>query len=559
MPTDPSRKTKPERGKGCLTVFFLFFFAMGSLFVVLMLRSLSETAATYHWARTTCEIVSSNGSVDAEASDKYPPFLFSALYWYGWGGREYTASTVALRPSRHSDWRQVRTRMERYPPGSAVTCYVNPSAPSQAILERSSLWAVLLLPLPLVFVLIGAGGIYGIWFWREKKGQGRESISDKARKAGRGWGLVVLFAAFTLIGGGIFLGVFLRPLRQIAESPSWRETECVIEFSRVGRHEGDDSTTYSVDVLYSYEFGGRKYRSSRPRIFNASSSGYAAKRTIVRRLPKGTRTTCYVNPRDPQDAVLDRSFPKLIFLGFIPLAFFLIGAAGLTRVLSKATLRSDTTPVFTVPRLEAGPVVLRPKVGSFGRFVGCAFFTVFWNGVLSVFLWDAIGQWRRGSEPWLETLFLTPFVLVGLGCLAGLAHGFLGLFSPRPVLRMTPGSLSLGGSASVDWEISRGSSAIRRLRIYLEGREEITFRRGKSTVTNRQTFARFDLADVVQPFELSRGTASFTIPRDTMHSFETPSNKIIWALHVQGEMRLWPDIAEELPLNVRPLGTWEGA
>ncbi len=557
MPADPSRKVKSGRGKGCLTVFFLFFFGMGSLFAVLTFRSFAETAATYRWARTTCEVLSSNGGVDEKASDEDPPFFFSILYRYGWGGREHTGSAVALRPSRHTDWRQVQARLDRYPPGSAVTCYVNPSAPSQAILERGSLWTVFFLPLPLVFVLIGAGGIYGIWFWRDKNGYGRESISDKARRAGRGWGLVVLFAAFALIGGGVLLGVFLRPLRQVVESPSWRETECVIEFSRVGRHEGDDSTTYSVDVLYSYEFGGKQYHSSRHRIFSAASSGYTAKRAIVKSIPKGARTRCYVNAADPRDAVLDRSFPKQMFLGLIPLAFFLIGGAGLARVFPKARLGADRGRAFAAPQIESGPVVLRPKVGSFGRFAGCAFFTVFWNGVLSVFLWDLIGRWRRGSEPWLETLFLAPFVLVGLGCVAGLAHGFLGLFSPRPLVRMMPGSLSLGGSASVEWEIGRGSSAIRRLRIYVEGREEINFRRGKSTVTNRHTFARFELADIVQPFELSRGTASFAIPRDTMHSFETPNNKIIWALHVQGEMRLWPDIAEELPLNVKPLGTWE--
>jgi hypothetical protein len=40
---------------------------------------------------------------------------------------------------------------------------------------------------------------------------------------------------------------------------------------------------------------------------------------------------CYYDPSDPQDAVLDRSFPSLILLGLIPLFLFVVGAVGLVR------------------------------------------------------------------------------------------------------------------------------------------------------------------------------------------------------------------------------------
>ena len=49
--------------------------------------------------------------------------------------------------------------------------------------------------------------------------------------------------------------------------------------------------------------------SARFRFFQASSSGYARKRDTIRQYPRGAETTCYISPADPEEAVLDRSFP----------------------------------------------------------------------------------------------------------------------------------------------------------------------------------------------------------------------------------------------------------
>lgn len=60
--------------------------------------------------------------------------------------------------------------------------------------------------------------------------------------------------------------------------------------------------------------------------------------------------------------------------------------------------------------------------GSFaaGAFFGSLGICLFWNGIVSVFVVKTITDWTGGGGNWFETLFLVPFVLIGLAILANL-------------------------------------------------------------------------------------------------------------------------------------------
>ena len=49
------------------------------------------------------------------------------------------------------------------------------------------------------------------------------------------------------------------------------------------------------------------------------------------------------------------------------------------------------------------------------------------------------------------------------------------------------------------------------------------------------------------------GSVEVTIPSDSMHSFSSENNKIIWALRLKAEVEWRPDLNEEFPLTVLPL------
>jgi hypothetical protein len=150
---------------------------------------------------------------------------------------------------------------------------------------------------------------------------------------------------------------------------------------------------------------------------------------------------------------------------------------------------------------------------------------------------------------------MIPFVLIGLVMILVVVYLSLALFNPRATLTVNANAVPLGGALEVQWRLTGRVEVVRRLRIWLEGREEATYRRGTSTCTDSEVFATVELAAADMPHDIREGRRSVTVPTDTMHSFEACHNKIVWALQVHGEIERWPDVKEQFPIVVLPAST----
>jgi hypothetical protein len=400
----------------------------------------------------------------------------------------------------------------------------------------------------------------------------KSSISDRAfRNPGDGIQIFV-FVMFLLMGGGISYPLLMGPLLHILGARDWLETPCVVISSRLGSHRGSKGgTTYSVDIRYAYGFKERQYVSSRYQFFQGSTSEYEKKRSIVRSYRPGQQAFCFVDPQDPRSAVLNRGFTSDMYFGLIPLVFLVIGGVGLTFTIrrarkkktasaqwpwrsSSALDRIQTASTSMSPGLTSSsePLTLKPQASPAAKLVGLFLFALFWNGIISVFIFQVLETWRAGSPNWFLTLFMIPFVLVGLGAAGGVGYFFLALFNPRPKLVVSPSAIPLGGSGQLEWEVSGRVDRIRHFYIFLEGREEATYRSGKSTRTDKEVFARIDVLDTQAPGYMIRGSARITIPPEALPSFESVHNRIVWVLSVSGEIERWPDLNEEFPIAVLP-------
>lgn len=420
---------------------------------------------------------------------------------------------------------------------------------------------------------------------RSSPTRGATSPLSELRRGRGGTGcLVGFFGLFAAAGLGVFVPFFALPAARAVASRGWAEVPCTIVASAVGIHESSDGDpTYSVDVTFEYERDGRTFRSERYDFFGGSSSGRERKEAVVAALPPGSRTVCYVDPADPASAVLERSPFPWVFIGCFPLLFLLVGAGGIygtlrsagrrrrrrrveaegERRLPPATARADAAPAAGVAKAPAGlaeaglaawapagPVLLEAGSGRVGKLVGLIFASLFWNGIVGVFVWL---QWREGAllQPSCVTLFLVPFVLVGAFLLLSVPHQVLAQWNPRPVVDLS-GVLFPGAEVTLGWRFTGAASRLRRLRITVEGREEATYRRGTTTSTERRAFARIVVLDTADPQRLAQGSASLALPPDTMHSFAAPRNKVVWELAVDGEIAFWPDVADRVPLHVYP-------
>jgi len=553
-------------GKIFGSLFCLVFFCAGALFLAFIVRDVGRTLEGHRWPTVECRIVES--VVDERHSSPEKPYAFRVRYEYVWQGRTYSSDNPGSQSTRFSTYNAAAGLAERYKPGTQTLCHVNPSAPGEAILQRGSYWIAAAAILPLIFMGIGAGGLYFIWARQQPVNLEPQPISTRAAPA-RGWlFLFGFFAIFLFVGAVAFYFLAVRTVSRVVAARDWTPTPCVVVSSRVQSHRGDDSTTYSVDILYAYEFNGREFKSSAYGFMGGSSSGQDGKREIVRAHPPGRKTICYVNPSDPTDAVLQRGFTPMMLLGLIPLVFLFAGAAGMRHAWRKRGELAGQTLSSTAmrePQLSAyrrgsapvsdGPVVLQATKSRVWQLVGGILFAGFWNGIVSVFVWQAVKSFQKGRPEWFLAVFLIPFVAIGLGTLGFVGYSFLRLFTPGVTLRLSRRAIPLGESADLEWELGGRASSIRTWRVWLEGREEATYARGTSTSTDKATFAEIEVASTNATVDIRAGRARIAIPADTMHSFQSHNNKIVWALRIKGEIRNWPDVSEEFPITVLPFTT----
>jgi hypothetical protein len=385
--------------------------------------------------------------------------------------------------------------------------------------------------------------------------------------------LLVFFGMFFTAGCAFFFFMFLWPMMRIMGARDWVETPCVIVSSEVGVHSDSDGSTYSIDIEYTYFVDGRQHKSDRYSFDRSSSSGRGGKQRIVDQHPVGSEHVCYVDPDDPDEAVLNRGFVPTLWLGLLPLIFVAVGGGGLlfctwgalTKRGPSRTSETEWLPDKEQSRVETqrlrgyvperdtgGPVTLKPAVSPWGKLLGALVFALFWNGITSVFVTIAVTSHLKGDPEWFLTIFIIPFVLVGLGMIIYVLYSLLALFTPQPVVTISSGSVRLGESIELSWMFGGAASSIRQLTITVCGRESATYRRGTSTYTDTNVFVEIPAVDATDYFNIQRGESEVHIPADTMHSFESDHNKIEWLIKVKGDIAMWPDVNNSYPILVLP-------
>lgn len=403
------------------------------------------------------------------------------------------------------------------------------------------------------------------------------SVGKKDSAVGRGC-LIFFFGLFALAGSAMFWWMVVRPLWGVATAQAWTETPCTIVSSEVEVH-GGDGDTYSIEIKYDYEFHGQQFRGERYHFMDGgASSGRAGKQAVVDQYPIGLHSTCWVDPGDPAQSVINRGLTLDMLWGLFSLPFLAVGYGGLlfaTGFIGKkkqlqpvagarasALSSADDVREFAEPEDDEtiddelarsdGPVTLKPAVSPLAKFLGVTFVALFWNGITSFFVYQAVKSHIDGRPEWCLTVFITPFVLVGLLLIWGIFHSFLSLFIPRPVLTLDRARIPLGGTTKLSWKFSGNAYIIRQLKVSLQGKESATYRRGTDTTTDHNVFFKEVLFETHDPLDIPEGSVNIRIPGGTMHSFDSGNNKVVWEIHLDGEIPLRPDVDAEFPITITP-------
>ena len=368
-----------------------------------------------------------------------------------------------------------------------------------------------------------------------------------------------------------------KPMSSYLSAFSWDEVPCTVQDSRIARSTArkSDGSTTRVEVTFSYFIGGRKYSSSRYDFLGAYTSGGQEEKTaILKRYPPGTRTSCWVNPENPREAVLKRDFSADYLVGSLFSLFILGGFTGVSWSLyhmfggpawSRAR-RQARRPTESVKDAESRK--LKPRVSALRTLIGGSVLAAIWNGGVWLLLSNLIEGWQEGRLMIGLTLLTLLAATVGLLLIwATIAPTVTQLLNPRLELTLSRSALKPGQSVILQWKLHGNTERVRRLLITVES-PDIPFlldeAEGEEVVEDLETEEAMEeddpekdkpdfltIIDTDQPMLIAEGTARFEVPSDAEFLFDENQEELRWTLRTRCEIPRWPDSVEEHTIIIK--------
>ena len=258
-------------------------------------------------------------------------------------------------------------------------------------------------------------------------GKTRASISSRI--------IAFLFSGiFFLAGFGMFYVMTIRPLVNYYESRNWQETSATIIDSKL-EWDGDSA---KIDISYKYRTGGRNYTGDRYGWTNSGQNfGIEGKRKVTRRFQSQMPVVIWIDPDDPSQSIIDRDITGISGITLLfPVPFLLVGICGLSYAFFGGYAARRTHGMFERLATEADSkgltslaAELRDPPASTDRDrklifsmaqsktegLVLLFATIFWNGIVSVFLCLLVVMIISRESPAIFLgLFLIPFVGIGI-------------------------------------------------------------------------------------------------------------------------------------------------
>ncbi|QQL45099.1 DUF3592 domain-containing protein [Sulfuriroseicoccus oceanibius] len=147
----------PLRSKIFLVVFGLIIAAMGGAFIALMWNGYQKVRTTYTWTEHPCLILESRIIEDSRVPNALPEYRIDVRYTYEIDGTRYTGDQVRTRVRRLKEKEKLTGFAESIPAGTQTVCYVDPTDPTNAILQRDTKAALYTIWFPGLFLVGGLG------------------------------------------------------------------------------------------------------------------------------------------------------------------------------------------------------------------------------------------------------------------------------------------------------------------------------------------------------------------------------------------------------------------
>ncbi|MGC4030704.1 MAG: DUF3592 domain-containing protein [Tepidisphaeraceae bacterium] len=333
----------------------------------------------------------------------------------------------------------------------------------------------------------------------------------------------------------------LRPIYRSFKAEHWPTTKGEVLTSQLAAKQGNKGgVSYRIDIHYRYVVNQQLFESNQYDSSGTStySGWHDAKQAVVNAHRPGAAVDVHYNPADPADAMLSTALPHgLLVIGWLPLIFV---AGGLVFMIASGKAIGKKPGMQQAKALETTPAEFDSRRGRRQKFFVLLVLALFWNGIV-------IGIFFAGAG-WC----VIPFAVVGVGIVIGAVMTLLAMFNPTVAFSFNAMPLQAGMKADGTYKIDGNYLAVRELKIFLEGREQVSYRQGTNTRNETHVAYHLPILETLQAVEIESGKISVQIPFDAMTSFKATNNQFTWHLCVRGDIPGRPNIKDEFDVVVLP-------
>jgi hypothetical protein len=348
-------------------------------------------------------------------------------------------------------------------------------------------------------------------------------------------------------------------------------TTCVIVDKRLVENHDSDGSTYRPEFTFRFDADGETIEATGYSVIGRFSTGSrSANQRIVDRFEIEDEYPCWYDPKDPSRAVLTRAFPTFPFVMMLMFGVIFsavggglilggLGVFGSGSRVKPLKPGADRLPLPLIPKNMAPAGVMRvvqPDSGLAAKAVGILVFALFWNGIVSIFVVVTAKAWVSGERPWFQTLFLVPFVAIGLFMIGLTVHQFLVAGTYRGLVVRMDRQLVVPGETIRVTVRHGGHYTVTTWNASVRCREQVRYTRGTETHSEDRVVYEETVDEAagltVSPARPLQRAFDAVVPSTAMHSFDASCNKILWSIRLKAVVPGRADLEVEYPFLVYP-------